>query len=158
MPNKRMSTAETRYRPWTYLGITLGALALGCIAWTTPALAGAGRAGAVLCYLWADVASPTINTPYTPSTDYSFNAKNGSDGITVTKTATGTYSVTCTGVGGNTQWGPGGHVQVSAYGDGANTYCHVGSWSTGVPDFTASVDCFSNGAPADSLFDLLFVW
>ena len=158
MHNKRMSTAEPQYRPQTHLGITFGALALGCVALTTPALADAGRGAAALCYLWADQPSPTIGTPYEPDATYSFNAKSGSSGITVTKTATGTYSVTCVGVGGNTAWGPGGHVQVSAYGTGANTSCHVGSWSTGVPDFAASVYCFSNGVLTDSLFDLLFVW
>jgi hypothetical protein len=159
MENKHMSTAETQYHPGTYVGMAFGALALVCMGWATPALADAGRGAAVLCYVWADQASPALNTPYTPDTVYSFNAKNGSEGISVTKTGTGTYSVTCTGVGGTTAWGAGGHVQVSAYGDGVATFCHVGSWVTGAADFTASVDCFGKGfVPADSRFDLLFVW
>jgi hypothetical protein len=156
-----MSTAQ--YRP--LLGLAFGALALGCIAGATPALANGGRAAAPLCYLWANNASPQLNTPYQPDADYSFNAVNGSDGISVTKVATGTYEVTCTGVGGGPLLGPGGHVQVSAYGAGVNTFCHVGSWGTGVKNFTASVYCFGKGggggggpAPADSAFDLLFVW
>jgi hypothetical protein len=118
-----------------------------------------------LCYLWADNASPPLNTPYEPDPTWSFNAVNGPAGNSVTKTATGTYLVKCTGVGGGSLLGAGGHVQVSAYGDGVNTFCHVGSWGTGVTDFTASVDCFGKGggggggpAPADSRFDLLFVW
>jgi hypothetical protein len=145
--------------------LTSGLLALACIIWATPSFADAGRGAATLCYLWADQPSPPLNTPYRPNTFYSFNAQNGSDGISVTKTATGTYSVKCTGVGGGQAWGPGGHVQVSAYGDGVNTFCHVGSWSTGLADFTASVDCFGKGGgtgggpgPADSRFDLLFNW
>lgn len=131
----------------------------------TPSLAAEGRAAAPLCYLWADQPSPPLNTPYQPSPTYSFNAVDGPDGNSVTKFATGSYSVKCTGVGGGPLLGPGGHVQVSAYGDGVNTSCHVGSWSTGVKDFTATVDCFGKGggtgggpAPADSRFDLLFVW
>jgi hypothetical protein len=138
---------------------------LGCIAWATPTLADPGRGATILCYLWANNASPTIGTPYEPNSLYSYNEQHRAGAIKVTKTATGTYSVTCGGVGGGTAWGPGGHVQVSAYGDGINTFCHVGSWSTGGADFTASVDCFGKGtgpgggpAPADSQFDLLFVW
>jgi hypothetical protein len=144
---------------------TLGVLVLACIVWATPALADPGRGATVLCYLWADQPSPALNTPYEPSPTYSFNAQNRAGGIHVSKLATGTYSVTCTGVGGGSPWGPGGHVQVSAYGDGVNHFCHVGSWDTGGPDFTATVDCFGSGggggggpAPADTRFDLLFIW
>jgi hypothetical protein len=148
------------------LGITFGVLALCCIAGATPSLAQAtGRGAATLCYLWANNASPPLNTPYEPDATYSFNAVNGPEGNSVTKTATGTYLVKCTGVGGGSLIGAGGHVQVSAYGDRVNTFCHVGSWGTGATDFTASVDCFGKGggggggpAPADSRFDLLFVW
>jgi hypothetical protein len=159
-----MSTTQAEY--FSRLGITFGVLALFCVAGATPSLAQAqGRGTATLCFLWANQASPPLNTPYEPSATYSFNAVNGPDGNSVTKTATGTYVVKCTGVGGGSLLGPGGHVQVSAYGSGVNTFCHVGSWSTGVTDFTASVYCFGKGggtgggpAPADSLFDLLFVW
>jgi len=142
-----------------------GVLVLAYTVWATPSLADPGRGATVLCYLWADNPSPPLNTPYEPDPFYSFNAQDRAGGITVTKTDTGSYLVTCTGVGGGDAWGPGGHVQVSAYGDGLNTFCHVGSWSTGVADFQASVNCFGRGggtgggpAPADSQFDLLFVW
>ena len=158
-----MSTTQTQY--CSRLGLTLGALALGCIACSTPSLAAEGRAAATLCYLWADQPSPALNTPYQPDPTWSFNAVNGPDGNSVTGTAIGTYLVKCTGVGGGPLLGEGGHVQVSAYGDGVNTFCHVGHWETGVADFTATVDCFGRGggggggpAPADSRFDLLFVW
>src|SRR6516165_10506690 len=91
----------------------LAALFLSIAA--TPSFANGGRQAATLCYLWANNPSPALNTPYEPDPDYSFNAVNGSAGISVTKTGTGTYSVTCTGVGGGPNLGPGGHVQVSAY-------------------------------------------
>lgn len=117
-----------------------------------------------MCYLWANQPSPAVGVPYEPSTTYSFNAQNRAGGISVTKIATGAYSVKCTGVGGSSPWGSGGHVQVSAYGSG-NNFCHVGSWSTGGPDFSASVYCFGPGggggggpAPKDSQFDLEFLW
>lgn len=146
--------------------VTLASVAtlfLGVAA--APSFAAEGRAAATLCYLWADQPSPALNTPYQPDPTWSFNAVSGPDGNSVTKTAPGTYLVKCTGVGGGALLGEGGHVQVSAYGDGVNTFCHVGHWETGVADFTATVDCFGRGggtgggpAPADSRFDLLFVW
>lgn len=121
-------------------------------------VAEARNRGKLQCYLWASNASPTLNVPYTPVSDYSFNTKrNGA--ITVTKTGTGRYTVRCGGVGGGAAQGPGGHVQVTAYGSGSNTFCHVGSWVTGGDDFSASVYCFSaaGGAADDSNFTLLFM-
>ncbi len=122
------------------------------------AMADPGRGANILCYVWANNGSPSIGVPYTPSSFYSYNAQNRSAGNTVTKTATGTYSVTCKGVGGGAPWGPGGHVQVTAYGGDAD-YCKVVSWSTGGPDFTVTVRCFNPaGALSDNQFDLLFAW
>src|SRR5262249_21306861 len=86
----------------------------------TAAMADPGRGSSVQCYLWANTASPAIGVAYTPSTIYSYNAVGRAAGITVTKTATGTYTVTCKGVGGGSlfsgsgTWGAGGHVQVTA--------------------------------------------
>ena len=140
--------------------VTLAAVVSG-----KPALADPGRGADVLCYVWANSASPSIGVPYTPSPTYSFNAVGRSQANTITKESTGVYFVTCKGVGGGAlfsgsgSWGAGGHVQVSAYGGGNPDHCHVGGWGTGGADFTASVYCFApNGAPADSTFDLLFVW
>jgi hypothetical protein len=138
-------------------------LPLGCLLWASPSHADPGRGANALCYLWANQASPALNQPYEPSPAYSFNAQNRAGGIRVSKAATGTYTVTCTGVGG-AAWGPGGHVQVSSYG-ALNTFCHVESWSTGGADFSATVLCFGHGSGAgggpalqDSQFDLLFLW
>jgi hypothetical protein len=134
------------------LPIALGLVCLG-------AASSHAASAKILCYLWADQPSPTINTPYTPDPTYSFSSRR--QPISVSKLSTGVYLVTCSGEGGRT---PGGHVQVSSYGDGLNTFCHVGSWSTGAPDFVATVNCFGKGGgngggpgPADSSFDLLFV-
>jgi hypothetical protein len=157
------SFAETK-REENVMKHIFGTLTLGCLLWATPSHADPGRGTTTLCYLWANEASPALNTPYEPSSTYSFNAQNRAGGITVTKTATGTYTVTCTGVGGGTAWGSGGHVQVSSYGT-LNTFCHVQNWSTGAADFSATVLCFGHGGgggggPAlqDSRFDLLFLW
>jgi hypothetical protein len=93
------------------------ALALGCIVWATSSFADPVRVATALCYLWPHQASPALNTPY------SVNAQNTAVAISVTRTATGTYMIS----GG--PWGSGGQAQVSAYGNGLTTLCHVGSWS-----------------------------
>lgn len=135
------------------------ALSLGSLAAADP-----GRGANVLCYVWANNSAPAIGVPYVPSGVYSYNAVGRSAANTVTRTAAGTYTVTCKGVGGGAlfagsgSWGPGGHVQVTAYGGNAN-HCKVISWGTGGADFSAGVACFNPaGARSDSQFDLLFVW
>jgi hypothetical protein len=133
------------------------ALILGLAAF--PAMADPGRGTDVQCYLWAQSASSSINVPYTPSATYSFNASGRAAANTVTRTATGTYTVTCKGVGGGSAWGPGGHVQVTAYGSEDADYCKVQNWGTGGADFTAIVKCYNSaGGASDSRFDLLFIW
>jgi hypothetical protein len=135
------------------------------IGWTVPSLADPGRGTYPLCYVWSNNASSTLNAPYTPSNTYSYNAVGRATANTVTRTATGTYTVTCRGVGGGslfsggTSWGAGGHVQVTAYGTEDSDYCKVGGWSTGGADFSATVRCYNqNGNPSDNRFDLLFLW
>ncbi|HEV8581640.1 MAG TPA: hypothetical protein VGX68_21440 [Thermoanaerobaculia bacterium] len=127
-------------------------------ALSVPAMAEPARGSNVLCYLWANQATSAIGVPYTPSTTYSFNAVIKTNANTVTRTAVGTYSVTCKGVGGQ-GWGAGGHVQVTAYGGEDADQCKVVSWVTGGADFTTTVRCFNHqGALSDNRFDLLFVW
>lgn len=140
------------------LAALLGGLAL-------PALADPGRGSNVLCYVWANQASPTLNVAYSPSAPYSYNAVGKAAANLVTRTAVGTYTVTCKGVGGGAlfpgsgSWGAGGHVQVTAYGIEDADYCKVGSWVTGGADFSATVKCFNSaGAASDHRFDLLFTW
>jgi hypothetical protein len=124
-----------------------------------------GRGSDVQCYVWANNPSSAIGTPYTPSTVYSYNAVGKASANTVTRTAVGTYTTTCRGVGGGAlfagsgSWGPGGHVQVTAYGGEDADQCKVVSWVTGGADFSASVRCYNHaGALSDNRFDLLFVW
>lgn len=120
-------------------------------------IAEAASRGKPQCYLWADQATAALNTPYEPSPAYSFNKKKLP--VSVTRAATGRYTVTCGGVGGGDAQGPGGHVQVTAHGSASNAFCHVGSWVTGGTDFSATVYCYSSagGAAADSRFNLLFL-
>ncbi|HYU35502.1 MAG TPA: hypothetical protein VEW48_25390 [Thermoanaerobaculia bacterium] len=139
------------------------ALLLG--GWASASMADPGRGSSVQCYIWANDPSSTIGTAYTPSTIYSYNAVGRSAGNTVTRTGTGTYSVTCKGVGGGAlfsgsgTWSFGGHVQVTAYGSEDADFCKVQSWSTGGPDFTATVRCYNRtGVLSDNRFDLLFLW
>ena len=143
--------------------VCASALVLGICA--SAAMADPGRGSSTQCYLWANNGSPTVGAPYSPSSLYSYNAVGRASANFVTKTATGTYTVTCKGVGGgslfsgSTSWGAGGHVQVTAYGSEDADYCKVVSWSSGGADFSATVKCFNSaGAASDSRFDLLFVW
>jgi hypothetical protein len=159
---------------------TLCLLALGFVFCATPSLA--APSGTVLCYLLANNATATINTPYTPDSRSALNAKGGA--ISVTHTGTGTYSVTRTSLGvGGIGFETVGNVQVTAVGD-SNVYCHVNGWGSGLgfvfeqekvvrppgsiiffDRFDASVVCFGRGggggggpAPADSEFSLVFIY
>jgi hypothetical protein len=166
-------------------------------AWALPAHADPGRAPSILCYVWANNPTQAFNVPYSPSGTYSYNFIGRDAANIVTRTATGTYVVTCKGVGGGNvagapataaaaadeesaalstdekaaleeagekidkvnSWGPGGHVQVTAYGGEDADHCKVLNWATGGADFTANVKCYNyKGKAADSRFDLLFVW
>jgi hypothetical protein len=138
--------------------------AIALIGWALPSAADPGRGSNVQCYVWANNPTSAIGVPYTPSVPYSYNAVGRSAANLVTRTGVGIYSVTCKGVGGGPlfggsgTWGPGGHVQVTAYGSDSD-YCKVVSWVTGGADFTANVRCFNTaGALSDDRFDLLFVW
>ena len=141
--------------------ICIFALVLGC--WASTAMADPGRGASVQCYVWANEA--TNPGPYTPSTPYSYNAVGRAAANTISRTAVGTYVVTCKGVGGGAlfsgsgTWGAGGHVQVTAYGSEDADFCKVVSWGTGGADFSANVRCYNRtGALSDNRFDLLFLW
>lgn len=102
-------------------------------------------------YAWAD--NPA-SAGYTPSASYSFNSTGGA--ITINRGGVGTYAVKFSGLGGGTS--AGGNVQVTAYGGGSET-CKVMNWSSGGPDFTANVRCFtSSGGPVDTRYSINVVW
>ena len=141
------------------------AFALILVGVASPSMAEPVRGANVQCYLWANNATSAIGTAYTPTGAYSFNAVGRANANSVTRTAVGTYTVTCRGVGGGAlfagsgSWGPGGHVQVTAYGSEDADHCKVQSWTTGGADFSATVRCYNHaGAASDSRFDLLFLW
>lgn len=143
--------------------LPLLALALVAVL-SQPAQTDPGRGSAILGYIWANDGGSAIGVPYTPSSIYSYNAVGRAAANSVTRTATGTYSVKFRGLGGGPlfagsgSWGPGGHVQVTAYGGDAD-YCKVVSWVTGGADFTVTVRCYNPaGALSDNQFDLLWVW
>lgn len=139
--------------------------ALILAAFAVPSMADPGRGATILCYVWSNNASPAIGVPFVPSNVYSYNAVGRAQANTVTRTAVGVYTVTCKGVGGGAlfggsgSWGPGGHVQVTAYGGEDADYCKVQSWTTGGADFSATVRCYNHtGAASDNRFDLSFSW
>ena len=141
--------------------ICVFALVLGC--WASATMADPGRGASVQCYVWAN--EPTSAGPYTPSTPYSYNATGRAAANSITRSAVGTYQVTCKGVGGGPlfsgsgSWGAGGHVQVTAYGGEDADFCKVVNWGTGGADLTANVRCYNrSGNLSDNRFDLLFVW
>src|ERR1700757_504758 len=89
------------------------ALALGCTVWATSSFADPARVATVLCYLRCNQALPAPNTP---NSQYSVNAQKRAEGISVTRTASGTYLLS---VGGS-PWGLDGYAQISPYGSGLN--------------------------------------
>jgi len=144
------------------------------VALTRPAAADPPRGSTIICYVWASDPSPALNTPYTPSSIYSYNILGRDAANSVVRTATGRYTVTCKGVGGGAipgtsaaqevadaaaaagepaddkiqekanSWGAGGQVQVSAYGLEDADYCKVGGWGTGGTDFFVNVGCYDH--------------
>jgi hypothetical protein len=141
-----------------------------------PVVADPPRGAGVLCYLWANNAASALGTPYSPQSTYSYNFVNRDQANTVTRKAKGAYEVVCQGVGGGAlvsaapddgavpemaeanAWGSGGHVQVTAYGEGSN-YCKILEWATGGVNLSAKVRCFNHkGQPANAQFDFLFTW
>jgi len=98
-----------------------------------------------LAFAWADQSS---SASYTPNATFSYNAGGGA--VTATRSSTGVYTMTWTGM--ESIGTDGGNVQVVAY--GSNVRCQVGSWSSNA----ASVDCFDpSGNPVDSRYDVLFL-
>ena len=90
-----------------------------------------------IAFAWAN--NPK-SASYTPNGGISYNPGGA---ITVTRSATGTYTVAFAGLNGT-----GGDVQVNAL--GSNASCYSAGWTT---NFTASVDCADpTGAPVDSQF------
>jgi hypothetical protein len=106
-----------------------------------------GRVG----YVWAN--NPTAIS-YTPSPAYAYNSSGGP--ITISRSATGQYTIRFAGLGGNGL--SGGHVQVTAYGTGPET-CKVRSWSSNSTDFIVYVGCFNTaGNPVDTRYTVLILW
>jgi hypothetical protein len=99
-------------------------------------------------YAWLCSAGQPVGSAYnvTSTCGYSFNPSGSA--ITVTRTATGAYTVSFPGLNMTA-----GHIQVTAYGGGSNM-CKVGSWTPS----TVRVRCFdSAGAAANSLFTVLAI-
>ncbi len=113
---------------------------------------GSGTFAGRFAYAWVDNGSPSA--PYQAQALYRFSSSNAT--ITVTKTATGIYSVLFAGLGrGATSDREA--VMVSSYG-GTSIQCQPSSWTTTGVDLTAVVYCFSSaGAATDSPFDILVI-
>lgn len=102
-------------------------------------------------YAWA---SDATSASYTPSASYSFTSSGGP--ITAIRSGTGSYTITFAGLGNNGS--AGGHVEVTAYGAGANS-CKVGSWGSGGADFVVNIRCFNSaGAASDTPYNIHVTW
>lgn len=98
-------------------------------------------------YVWGN--SPSAAT-YTPAAGYTSNPAG--QGVTIKRSAVGTYEVRLAGMGGAAR---GGNAQVSAYGPGP-AHCNVERWTPSGSDLTVTVRCFSADRPTDAQFSLLF--
>jgi hypothetical protein len=106
----------------------------------------AGAGTGTLAYLWAD--SPTTPS-FTPHPLYSYNSAHRVN--TVTRDAVGLWTVRLPGLAR-----PGGHVQVTPYGD-SPARCSVRSWVPSRDDEMVGVACFgADGTPQDTRFSLSF--
>lgn len=106
-----------------------------------------GRFSSDHAYVWAHM--PTIAT-YVPISQYQFNSQSGA--LSVSRSATGTYTVTIPG-----QHHTGGHVQVMAVGM-TSEHCKIQRWAaneTGGQDVL--VRCFRGNALEDAKFALSYI-
>jgi len=98
-----------------------------------------------IAYAWAS--NPT-QASYTPSATYSYNPTGGA--ITATRTGTGQYTLTWSGMADISD--SGGNVNVTAY-SAVDHRCKVGAWGS---DFV-NVDCFdSAGNPVDTRYTVIY--
>jgi hypothetical protein len=152
---------------WSPDGTTIAYMHHGDGGWDLMALAADGQSASTLlpgpaddkdpdwqrvpvrgsAYLWAD--QPVRTTTYAPMRNYQHNSAHGVN--TVTRTATGAYTVRLAGLGVD-----GGVVHATAYG-ADKTWCKVATLSVSAGDQTAYVRCFSaDSVPADSQFTLSY--
>ena len=103
-------------------------------------------------YAWVNDGSPVA--PYPAVAQYRFSSSNMT--VTVTKTATGAYSVLFAGQG-RAVAGDREALMVSSYG-GSSIQCQAGGWTSSGADLTAIVYCFTSaGIAADSPFDIAMI-
>lgn len=96
-----------------------------------------------VAYVWAN---DPASASYTPDPYYSWNPSGG--GITITRSGTGQYNVSWSGL----SLLDGGDVQVTAYGS-TNAQCKVVGWGSS----SVNVMCFTpGGTPVDIYFDVFF--
>jgi len=103
-----------------------------------------------LAYVWANNATATLHTPYTPNLTYQANSAGGVN--TVTRISTGVYSVHMPGLGNPATT----HVQVTPYGT-EPARCVTPGWGYNLAGNAqdATVRCYSfDGDPMDTRFTL----
>lgn len=106
----------------------------------------AGPVGVVRGYAWINDPATAVDAVVPLSHSYVYNSSGGS--TTVTRTATGFYTVAFSGIDIGA-----GNVQVSSYGGNSN-YCKVMEWGPS----NAYIACFDHaGNPANTAFSLAMI-
>lgn len=138
MPTGKCAKSNNRTRLLASAAFTLAATALGL---------GSAEAATKVGWAWANEPS---SASYTPSTGYSYNSSGG--GITISRSSTGVYLVTFTGLGSSLT----DNVLVTAY--ETSGYCQVGSWGASAGgDASVTVRCYdAAGAAADQYYDIVY--
>lgn len=144
-PNASVSATESALES---NGVTLTAHGISKPRLDLGYISPGGGSGGEIGYAWAN--NPTAAS-YTPSATYAYNEGGGP--ITITRSATGMYSVRFAGLGGNGS--AGGNVQVTGYGSDMND-CKVRFWSSSGTDMVASVMCLTPaGSRVDARYTIL---
>jgi hypothetical protein len=88
--------------------------------------------------------------PVSAPSAFSFNSSGATN--VLRRTGTGTYRVDMPNLGATV----GGHVEVTAFGNG-NRRCKVAGWGSSGSTLQISVNCFNNGTPIDAVFMLNYI-
>jgi hypothetical protein len=146
--------------------VTLMVVGAGLSAIDAPPAAALPDTTPVWGFVWSNVASPQLNTIYTPSNQYQSgswrsNSATTTAMVTIVRNSTGQYTVVFPRIGitsVNGRISSRGMALATAYGEGSGS-CHAEWWleTTDAIDELVKVSCRDrSGNPADSRFTAMF--
>jgi len=152
-------SAATRCSVGRFTGTTTFTATVNCVApngrpvdsqFAIAMIQSPNAAGPYVGYAWADDAD---GQNYEPNTTYSSNPSR--QAIQADQISTGRYEVSFKELNPSSR--PGGHIQVTAYGDPTN-YCNVVRWANNEGTTTATIGCFNtSGRPVNTQFEIMAV-